>query len=105
MRMLADNLKRFRLRSLWRSVRGDGCTNAPDFHSDYTHCCNGHDSDYTSGSDEKGNEITRKQADIRLLKCMKNNSKTALGKYVISPIYYIAVRLFGANRWNGKTKN
>jgi len=92
------------LAQLWRATKGDGCTSVPDFHSDYTACCNRHDADYKTGTDENGKKITRGKADTRLFRCMRKNSKTIIGKWGISAVYFFGVRLFGRSHWKGNAQ-
>lgn len=90
-------------RAKWRAVRGDGCTSSPDLF--YTACCNRHDKDYTTGTDEHGFKITRAQADKRLFDCMKRAGKTPIvGRFIVPAFYYVAVRLFGGSHWKTKGK-
>lgn len=91
-----------KIKSAWKAVRGDGCTMSPDIHENIRNCCNQHDADYTTGTDENGNEITRAQADKRLFECMRKNSYTPIGKFIVAPFYYVAVRLFASNHWKTK---
>lgn len=91
-----------RAAALWRAIRGDGCSSVPDWHRDYTECCNRHDADYRTGTDENGNRITRAKADQRLFACMKKESRSIIGRTLVSTIYYAGVRLFGSPHWKGK---
>lgn len=87
----------------WNAVRGDGCTSSPDLA--YTECCNRHDKDYTTGTDENGFKITRAQADKRLYECMKRAGVTPIvGRFIVPAFYYIAVRLFGGSHWEGNKR-
>lgn len=86
-------------KALWAAVKGDGCTRVPDWHSAYKECCNRHDADYSTHTDEQGNALTRKQSDKRLFDCMKRNSKTFLGKFFVSTLYFVGVRVFGKSYW------
>lgn len=81
----------------WRALRGDGCTSAPDFQ--YAECCRDHDRYYYFHSDALGRPITRKQADEFLRECMRRKSKTPIGAWFISNLYYYAVRVFGGKYW------
>lgn len=82
----------------WAAVRGDGCTKSPDFA--YTRCCNRHDKDYSTHTDENGKPLTRKQADKRLYDCMRKSGKTPIvGRLIVPAIYYAAVRTFGGKYW------
>lgn len=83
----------------WHAVKGDGCTSAPDFHVEYTACCNLHDADYTTGTDETGKRITRAQADARLRACMRAHSKTIFGRWIIAPLYWVGVRVGARAHW------
>ena len=91
-------------KTLWHSIRGDGCSQVPDWHKDYTECCNRHDADYRSGTDQNGNPLTRSQADSRLYDCMKKQSRTLAGRLFVSPLYYLGVRVFGSSHFKGKEK-
>lgn len=88
--------------ALWRAVKGDGCTRAPDWHGRFNACCNAHDADYTTGTDERGRPITRAAADARLAACMRKGAYTPLGGIGLSVLYYLGVRAFGRGRWAGK---
>lgn len=83
----------------WSAVKGDGCTDVPDFTEAFTRCCDQHDADYTTGADENGRRLSRARADRRLYLCLKCAAVTFAGKYVIAPAYWIGVRLFGKSHW------
>jgi hypothetical protein len=79
--------------NLVTKLKGDGCTAAPDFH--YQHCCDEHDIAYRLGTDENFKSISKWNADKKLFHCMQAHSKTPVGKYIISPLYWLAVFSFG----------
>ena len=91
--------KYHRASALWRAVRGDGCTNVPDIHDAYTTCCIAHDRDYATHTSEMGVPLTRAKADARLRSCMATASKTFAGRWFVTPLYYVGVRLFGRKHW------
>jgi len=96
---------KLRARNAWRAIKGDGCSAVPDWHDDYTECCNRHDADYRTGYDEEGRAITRRQADERLRACMKAKAKTPFGQFILTPLYFAGVRLFGRKHWRGAHDN
>lgn len=67
----------------------DGCTGALDLY--WRACCDEHDTDYQTG------RLPRKEADRKFLRCMRRDAKTIFGRYVLSFIYFGAVRLLGGN--------
>lgn len=73
----------------------DGCTSVPDLN--FGHCCDRHDYHY------QDKELSRKQADNLLFKCMSNGSwkRNWRGK-LLAPVYWLGVRVFGGNYWNRK---
>lgn len=85
------------LRSL---IQGDGCTASPElwFHD----ACMEHDRDYGTRRDERGNFISRFQADNRFLRNMRKAAPNWLIRNTLPFIYYGAVRLFGGAYWEGK---
>lgn len=83
----------------WQAAKGDGCSNAPDFHPEWTTCCNRHDADYATHTDETGKPLTRAQSDQRLLACLRAKARTWPGRWIVAPIYFAAVRAFGRNQW------
>lgn len=85
-----------RVRILAAVVKADGCSGAPDFW--WKDCCDEHDVAYRLGLDHLGNPITKEQADRRLLECIREKARTSVGRYVLAPIYYRAVRLVRAAR-------
>jgi hypothetical protein len=89
------------LQLLAKLVRADGCTAAPDFW--FKDCCDEHDVYYRTGRDGEGCPITRREADRRLYTCLKGQALTPIGRFLLSPLYYTAVRLFGARHWKGES--
>jgi hypothetical protein len=73
-------------------VKGDGCTAAPDFW--WTSCCDEHDTDYI----EK--KMSRAAADKKFHRCLRAKAKTFIGKWFLSPIYYLGVRIAGKHYWD-----
>jgi hypothetical protein len=88
--------------NLVAKIKGDGCTAAPDFH--YRHCCDEHDIAYVMGTDENYKVISKWEADKRLFLCMYRKSKTPIGKFIISPLYWLAVSTFGLFFYYGKAR-
>ena len=78
--------------------RGDYCDIIPDvfFGVDLTNCCYKHDMDYWK------KPISRKEADLRLRRCITEKYKKA-GKIktaqIIPPILYFVLRIGGWIRW------
>ncbi len=70
----------------------NGCTSAPDLF--WKSCCDAHDEAYFN------KQVSRAEADKAFLSCLRRDAKTPLGKWIIAPAYYLAVRLFGASYWN-----
>ena len=91
--------KRRTWRALWRAVRTDGCTAAPDWTSAWTRCCNRHDRHYTTHRTPSGAPITRAEADRALLRCLRATASDPIARWIIATTYYAAVRLAGAARW------
>lgn len=94
-------------REHWRKlvslVKADGCSSAPDLW--FSDCCNCHDVYYRSGKDEHGFTLTRAQADRLFLRCLREASISTFGKWILAPIYYCAVRIFGGGCWrDAKTR-
>lgn len=81
-----------------KSLASDGCTGIPDL--GLTDCCEQHDADYTPESC-----ISRLKADHNLMCCVWKKAKTTKEQdkkalyYVLSPILFIGVRLFGWPRY------
>lgn len=84
---------------LAKLVRADGCSSAPDFW--FKECCDEHDVYYRTGRDSEGYPITRAEADRRLRLCLRDSAITPIGRFILSPLYYMAVRLFGSRHWKG----
>mgnify|MGYP001568012713 CR=1 FL=1 len=86
-------------KAMWRAIRTDGCTGAPDFHAAWRSCCNRHDRHYSTHRDQHGEPLTRAEADAALLKCLRARARSPIGKWIIAPLYYAAVRTLAARRW------
>lgn len=65
----------------------DGCSFAPDLDFGKT-CCDAHDLHYVK------HDVTREKADDELYWCIANS-----GRPYLAWIYWLAVRIFGANAW------
>ena len=80
------------------ALKGDGCTDAPDL--TFRLCCDEHDVHYRTHKHLDGTHITKQEADKRLYECMKKKSITPVGKYIIAPIYFLAVKVFAQPAWD-----
>lgn len=80
-------------RALAKLVKADGCSSAPDLW--FKECCDTHDVNYRTGEDCDGNPITRAQADKLFRQCLHKSAITPFGRYVLSWVYWGAVRAFG----------
>lgn len=87
------------LKEAWRKWKGDGCTDVPDWNNKVHTCCMRHDKDYAFGVNEKGEPITRAQADERLFQCMNKHAKTIIGRQILSRVYWLGVRAVGWKFW------
>lgn len=87
-------------RALRQASGSDGCTGAPDF--SFGACCAEHDADYATHVDERGAPLTRAAADARLYRCIRREGASFVGRWLLAPVYWGAVRLFGSSRWNDK---
>lgn len=87
-----------RYQELAAALGGDGCSQVPDLY--FRPCCDAHDVHYRTGRDADGNPITRREADSRFLKCMRESGKTFIGRHVVSLFYWAGVRLFGGSDFN-----
>lgn len=76
-------------------LKPNGCTSAPDFH--WRPCCDEHDLDYTG-------RVSRYAADKALLSCMRRTAQTFFGRNVLSYVYFLAVRFFGARFYGERNK-
>lgn len=85
--------------ALWAAVKGNGCSDVPDWNDHLRGCCNRHDCDYSTHTDETGEPITRAQADKRLRQCMGKEGRTWFGRRVLSITYWLGVRVFGRKFW------
>ena len=97
------------MRDYWKRVKeaaaalkGDGCTDAPDL--TYRQCCDEHDIHYRTHAHLDGRPITKAEADKRLYKCMQQKSITPVGRWLIAPLYYNAVKYFAQSAWDNEGK-
>jgi hypothetical protein len=89
----------FQLQILARLVKANGCTGVPDFC--FKRCCDEHDVAYHTGKDQLGNDISRPEADRKLMRCidaMALEGETEAQR-VLAPIYFVGVRVFGESHW------
>tara|TARA_R100001530_G_scaffold57223_1_gene41635 strand:+ start:680 stop:1024 length:345 start_codon:yes stop_codon:yes gene_type:complete len=77
----------------------DGCTAAPDFN--FAEVCNNHDNDYYWG----GSNVNRKKADKKLRDGIVEKNPDSKFYFLISRLYYIAVRIFGWTRYRYNQKD
>jgi len=74
----------------------DGCTNSPN--GGFNHCCIEHDAYYHDGS------LSRFKADNKLFTCiLKEGDGNVIRKvwhFGVASVYWVAVRIFGASRYN-----
>lgn len=77
----------------WKAAydASDGCTLALPIAPE---CCRRHDADYTTGTDEAGNPLTRAQADQRLYECILSAGYPKMAWW-----RWAAVRAGAASRW------
>lgn len=77
--------------------KSDGCTIVPN--GGFNHCCIEHDSYYEDGS------VSRLDADNKLFKCIKKEGKDNIVNkgwhLLIASLYWLGVRIFGGNKYNG----
>lgn len=79
--------------------KGNYCTLAPDivFGIDTRYSCYLHDRQYRN---EVKKRLTRKQADELLRDEIYNRNKKTLLAFLVSRVYYCAVRLFAKRSWD-----
>lgn len=88
----------FQLHILARLLEANGCSNAPDFC--FKACCDNHDIEYATGLTLTGQPVSRREADLKLMKCMSEKAKTdQSAAEILAPIYFAAVRVFGECHW------
>lgn len=90
---------RERAAATWRALKGDGCSRVPDWHEEWAGCCHMHDADYRTGNDERGVRLTRARSDRRLRECMTCCARTFVGRWLVAPVYYLGVQVFGRAVW------
>ena len=88
------------LKMLAQLVKADGCSSALDFW--FSEACNEHDVYYRTGEDCNGKPITRKQADALFFESMQRDAITPVGKWILAPMYWGAVRIFGKRHYHAK---
>ena len=85
------------------NAKPDGCTASPELW--YHACCNRHDLDYMTGRDERGQVISRFEADRRFFRCMRQAGKSLPVRGLVLPaVYFLAVRVAGWWWWNRSRK-
>ena len=91
-----------RVKAHAKILRGDGCTDVPDFW--FRKCCDEHDIHYRTHQMEDGQPVTKAEADAKLRGCIRSNSPLRyVGLSALSPlalIYWGGVRLFGGHAWD-----
>ena len=87
-----------RVKEAAAALKGDGCTSSPDL--TYRRCCDEHDIHYRTHKHLDGEPITKQEADKRLYECMKQASITPIGRFIIAPLYFGAVKYFAQSAWD-----